>query len=275
MCISINPAELTNTILLAHSVEHEGRIVNVIGYQNVAKNKGAGPNAMLLPFPSAAPMSQANCLDLSAHPDLFKRYAALLKPETRGRSRSFSPPDDDLAEVFESGSYTVVLASNATAIPDAISRVPEHKRPRLHPELFDAYKLWYPGWSMALCCWDGTIEAEPLLWWYEPLPEYRDRHFLPGLDGHDGKVPDPAKKDVDVDHVIVIGSHTTGSLGPTAGKVRDSVPPELRRFLPDHVYGGRLHRPMMNGDWVLPKDGWTRHNAYERIEEKRASPPGF
>lgn len=276
MCCTIGPAELENTILLAHSVEKDGRIVNVVGYQNVAKSHGRGPNAMVLPFPAEMPMTRENCIDLTGHADLFKRYAELVKPP---RPRSLSKGGIAVAasrlEVFDSGSYTVVLASDAKDIPGALEQVPLNRRPQPHPELFHAYDLWYPGWPVALCCWEGSIEAEPLLWWYEPLPEYREQHFLPGLDGHDGSIPDPARKSVPVDHVIVVGSETTGSLGPTATHVRDSVPEILRPFLPDHVYGGVLRRQMKNGDWVLPKLGWTRHNASDLIGAPRHDPPGF
>lgn len=274
MCITVGAAELEKTILLAHSVEQEGCTLNVLGYQNVAKNRDRGPNAMVLPFPAARPMSQENCIDLTGHADLFKRYAELVRPVQRGRALTKGGFLNHV-EVFDSGSYTVVLASDAKDIPSALERVREGRRPRPHPELFHAYDLWYPGWPVALCCWEGHIEAEPLLWWYEPLPEYREQHFLPGLDGHDGRVPDPARKSVPVDHVIVVGSETTGSLGPTATRVRDSVPESIRPFLPDHVYGGALHRQMKNGDWSLPKTGWTRHNASDRIAGPRVAPPGF
>ncbi len=274
MCITIGPARLEKTILLANSVELDGRTINVIGYQNVATNQDHGPNAMVLPFPAATPMTQANCIDVSGHPDLLKRYAALVpREQTRSMSRGLTLSAKSAAEVFDSGSYTVVLASDATAIPEAIDRVPAHRRPRLHPELFDAYGLWYPGWSVALCCWDGTIEAEPLLWWYEPLPEFVHRHFLPGLDGHDGRVPDPSGG-ADVDHVIVVGSHERDHL-PLAREILDSVPSSIGRFLPVNVRGGRIHRRMANGDWVLPKKGWTYGNAHELVNTTRSLPPGF
>lgn len=277
MCITTAPAELEKTILLANSVEIDGRTHSVIGYQNVARNRAPRPNAMILPFPAADPMTRENCIDVSTHKSLLKRYAELVRPSrprTRGLSKGLAN-DVRLVEVFDSGSYTVVLAADAKAIPAVLEQVPAEKRPTPHPELFDAYDAWYPGWTVAVCCWDGAIEAEPLLWWYRPTPEYRDRHFLPGLDGHDGNVPDPARKAVPVDHAVVVGSYQTGSIGPNATSIVEHLPDDVKRWLPDHVYGTVLRRQMKNGDWVVPKDGWTRRNAADRLGAPRTTPPGF
>jgi hypothetical protein len=268
MCCTLQPANLTDTILLAHSLP-DGR--NVIGYQNKARSLSARPNAMILPFPSATPMSRQNCLDVSKYPWLLKRYAELVRPRERGeQSKGMRPRMLGSVEVFNSGSYTVVLASDARAIPDALEQVPEDKRPRLHPEIFDAYAAWYPGWPIALCCWNGRIEAEPLLWWYEPLPKFREHHFLPGLDAHDGRVPDPAQH-VNVDHTIAVGD----TLSNRSEHFLDEVDPVMRTFLPNAVYGGSIQRLTPNGDWVLPKLGWTHANAGGRLYAPREKPPGF
>lgn len=273
MCITIDPADLLDTILLAHSTEHEGTHVNVIGYQNQAKNKSRSPNAMVLPFPSAEPMTQKNCIDMSGHPNLLKRYAGLVRPRARSLTKSLRS-----VQVFDSGSYTVVLAATPTDIPSVIEQVPENKRPRLHPELFDAFATWYPGWPVALCCWDGRIEAEPLLWWYQPRPEFQDRHFLPSLDGHDGRIPNPSAPSVLVDHTLIIGSHRGPSVPdvvvPNAQQIQESVSSHHTHFFPSHVHGGKIKKQMKNGDWVLPKDGWNRHTAANRLNAQRQSPPG-
>jgi hypothetical protein len=275
MCITVQRADLSKTILLAHALE-DGR--NIVGYQNRAKNRSRVPNAMLLPFPSLTPMTRKNCFDLSSQPKLFHDYAELVQPEqtrSRGLSKGTNFLDIPRAEVFDSGSYTVVLAQDARAIPAAIEQVPANKRPALHPELFDAYAQWYPGWSIALCCWDGEIEAEPLLWWYDPLPAYREHHFLPGLDGHDGTVPDPARKSVAVDHTIVVGAPVFRAAAPNARHILKGVGDELRGVLPENVYGGVLQQQMRNGDWKLPKEGWSRWSALDRLQEPREKPPGF
>lgn len=272
MCVTLGPAHLSKTVLLAHALP-DGR--NVIGYQNHANNRQRGPNAMVLPFPSEHPMTRENCIDLSAHPKLFREYAEIVRPRERSSRMTKGARFLSAPEVFDSGSYTVVLAANAREIPSVLDAVPENKRPQLHPELFDAYAHWYPGWTVALCCWGGEIEAEPMLWWYEPTAPYRDAHFLPGLDGHDGRVPDPARKSVAVDHTIVVGAPQTTRGRPNAEGLLDGVRSDLRALLPDHVYGGVIERQMQNGDWVLPKTGWHYGNAMERVTMPREKPPGF
>jgi hypothetical protein len=271
MCCTLEPARLSSTYLLAHTLP-DGR--NVIGYQNRATNQSRTPNAMILPFPSSRPMTRENCIDMSGCPKLFHDYGELLKPRSRGGDMmKGSRLLLERAEVFDSGSYTVVLAADARAIPEALSQVPESKRPRLHPEMFEAFNVYYPGWSVALCCWNGEIEAEPMLWWYEPIAEFRDKHFLPGLDGHDGRIPDPARN-VAVDHTLIVGAPSNTARN-NASALLERVSPEIRSFLPEHVWGGELKQMMLNGDWALPKQGWTYDNMVERLRKPREKPPGF
>jgi len=267
MCITFSPAELSNTILLAHSITLGERKVNVLGYQNKASS--AGPCAMILPIPSKEDMSAANCIDMSACPKLFAGYAELVQPRSRGggdtkgaRSLSFG------VEVFNSGSYTVVLARNASEIPAALDQVPVLRRPEMNQALCEAMERWYPGYWFALCCWDGTIEAEPMLWWYEPLPAFEDNHFLPGLDGHDGGIPDIHQKSVPVDHTIVVGRPQARLDFGNALHLLLSVPEAQRRWLPDHVTGDVFKSQMRNGDWVLPK------HAPNDAMRRRVPPPG-
>lgn len=263
MCVSIGPADFSDTIILAHFLE-DGR--NVLGYQNCAENKSKGPNAMILPIPSRDPMTSANCVDMSKYPGLFRMYVNLIKPRSRGMMKSLGIQTLGAIEVFDSGSYTVVLAADARDIPSVLEQVPENKRPNLHPEMFEAYARWYPGWPVALCCWDGEIEAEPLLWWYNPLPDFEKNHFLPGLDSHTGKVPDPAIK-VDVDHALIIGVHAMSNVGT----ILDGVSPKVRELLPQHVYGTTLSTSLPNGDWVIPK--LPPGSGIKWAE--RQKPPGF
>lgn len=277
MCLTLQRATLSKTILLGHSIEIDGVTVNVIGYQNQAVNRYWGPNAMILPFPAASRMTQENCIDMSKAPDVLKEYSRLfLPPATRGISMSKGAMLSASVEIFDSGSYTVVLAADATDIPKVLDQLPKNRRPDPHPEIFDAYRLWYPDWPIALCCWDGEIKAEPLLWWYRPLPEYRDRHFLPGLDGHDGRVPDPTLKSVSVDHTVVLGCLRLNGVSANADRIVRSLPSDIARWLPSHVCGYRFEeRQLANGDWVIEKDGLNLGTAEGRLKAPRAKPPGF
>lgn len=267
MCISIRPARLTNTILLAHSiVRPDGTPINILGYQNSAKT--IGPNAMLLPIPAKA-LTSANCVDMSKSPDIFKEYKKLIESESNSRglvSRGicFSGP-----EVFDSGSYTVILAPRAAALSAYLEQVPAAKRPTANPELFAQMDVWYPDFYFALCCWDGTMDAEPMVWWYEPLDAYKDHHFLPGLDAHDGGLPE-LEVPVDVDHTIIVGRPEPSLLlGGNAVQLASTVDPNIRQYMPNHVWGATFGDEMRNGDWRIKKGGRPRDDLQIRV-----SPPG-
>ena len=255
MCCSLEPAKLTNTILYAAEALHEGHLVHVLGYQNRAENQFKGPNAMLLPIPSDVAMGPANMLDTTAAKHILTDYADAVRAHHARRSRSMKgfgadSMDFDEAQVFDKGSYTVALADNAKALTAALARIPSNTRPAVKPDIFAAYDKLYPGWKMALCAWDGTLEAEPLLWWYEP--KNAANLFLPALDAHDGHPPKLAS-DVDVDHCIVVGSVTGPSKkGLEAIEVRfqDALPEHLKPFLASTVAGYETAgRRMKNGDF--------------------------
>ena len=116
MCISLSPAKLSDTIILAHSFMRPGLgPINVLGYQNTATTRG--PNAMLLPIPSAVAMSAANCLDMTDAPELLKKYQELVVRRARGGNNRLSKSMSFSVEEFDSGSYRVLLAPRAAAIP--------------------------------------------------------------------------------------------------------------------------------------------------------------
>jgi len=288
MCITLDPAILSSTILLAHQIEHEGKMVNVVGYQNHAKSNSSGPNAMILPIPSAAPMSPANCIDMTGVGDLFTEYEELLRPRSRGIDSvavASGPAFDDL-QVFESGNYTVLLTKqvNLTGLRAAMEALPEDKRIELDfpkAKIFSSYRKLYPDWHIAICIWnEDIVKAEPILWWYEPMPEYVDKHFLPGLDAHDGNPPDPSLQSVRVDHTLVVGMASLTIFGrlhsPNAESLVAKVPEHLRKWLPTNVTGALLQdRQMLNGDWTLPKEGWGPESPNYNALRERVSPPGY
>ena len=281
MCCTLEEAILSSTVLLAHEVEHEGRMVNIIGYQNHAESRGVGPNAMIIPIPSATPMSQANCVDMTGAGSVFKDYWDILRPRTRGMSKGVAVAGglDDSLEVFDSGSYTVLLTKQVglTDLREAMAKLPPDKRIELDlqkAKIFSAYRKFYPDWHIAICIWNGEVKAEPILWWYDPMPEYVGSHFLPGLDAHDGSPPrfDGA---VAVDHTIVVGAPSERPGWSNADKIVGRAPPHLRKWLPSHVFGEEIGGQLRNGDWVLPKDGWSGTNSFDRVvTAPRVVPPG-
>jgi len=119
-----------------------------------------------------------------------------------------------------------------------------------------AYAYWYPGWHVALCCFDARemSPADPILWWYEPKDP--NRLFYPGLDAHDGNRPN-LKRLVDVDHTLIAGCTTErnakgwGSPGVGEAVYGNKIPETMAPFLPDKVIGMGSTREMMNGDWYM------------------------
>lgn len=272
MCCSVSPrvpVNFSQTILYAAEVAApDADAVHVLGYQNRVRGGersrsfwrrlfGPNPsgNAMILPFPAIpATMAQANVIDTEACPNVLQDVAAAVsRPVSLLRSRSVSlsagPPK---VQVFDAGGvYTVVLAQDPNDIPGALSRVDPRKRPVLNPALFDAFARWYPGWTVALCCFsnDEARLARPLLWWYEPM--HPDQLFLPALDCHTGEVPDLAAA-VLVDHVVAVGSYRFG--GGRRVAYRDPVPEAVAPYLRPLVLGKRYHEYMRNGDFVCRVD---------------------
>lgn len=248
MCITMATAELKGTLLYAGEGRFDSRYVHVLAYQNTARS--AFPNAMILPIPAAAPLDHRNAIDTRQFPDFLKKIQAANAPARAiGRggdgARGRSP-----AQVFDVGSYTVVLAGDARSISAALDRVPPQKRPPDNAELFAAFEQLYPGWPLAVCCWQGTIRPEPLLWWYEPLEP--DWLFAPALDAHDGGPPRLGEQ-VEVDHFLAFGSSSYEG-GNAVAPIR-AAPRETQKLFPRSVHGTRIREKMPNGDfWLAASD---------------------
>ncbi len=265
MCCSLHPAKMTSTILYAAETLHQGNLVHVLGYQNRAENLSPGPNAMLLPIPSDAPMGPDNMLDTTGAKSILKDYARYVHGHNARRSRGmkgFGADDDysDSVQVFDKGGYTIALADSAKDIIAALDRMPANRRPTINAEIFEAYDYLYPKWKMALCAWDGSLEASPLLWWYRPMNA--DRLFMPALDAHDGHAPKLAA-DVDLDHTLIVGSVTAPPPPPRAPgepwretpieiKFTDAIPDHLKPFLATRIVGQEVNEGtrLKNGDFT-------------------------
>ena len=294
MCVSAAPAKFASTIVYGRATERRGQQVHVLGYQNVARNRAKGPNAMLLPIPSAAPMGPGNAIDARAFSGVLEAYRVALRsmlPVFRGiPSEGASAERSASVQVFDTGSYTVVLAHQAElgAIEAALAQVPAARRPSISSELIDAYRRWYPGWHLALCCFAAEgAGPEPMLWWYPPLDP--SRVFLPGLDAHDGGVPQLGVQ-VEVDHAVALGVDAElpefdlgGSRYPRwvqrpwapVAKVSlpASLPFSLRSLFPPRVAGtASMSGQLENGDWYLPAQPDVP--SLEAALGQRVRPPG-
>lgn len=254
MCCSLRPAKLTNTILYAAETLHQGRLVHVMGYQNRAENLSPGANAMLLPIPSDAAMGPDNMLDTTPVKNILKDYATAVRQTHRRLSRGSDGFGGDVSkgvQVFSKGSYTVALAENARDLTAALDYLPVGRRPLANGDIFAAYDKLYPGWKMALCSWDGTIDAEPLAWWYEPKDP--SQLFMPALDAHDGHPPKLGSQ-VDLNHTLVVGSVTAPAKDGIEVHFRDPIPADLRPFfatkVAGHEEGSEWPSKMANGDFA-------------------------
>lgn len=272
MCISVSPGvpvHFSDTVLYAAEVLHpdSGRPVHVLGYQNKVQGRiglgslfswlpwGDTGNAMILPFPAKpGTMTRANVVDTSGYKGVLQDVANAIPRPPRELpwivryKKSLSAPPMPKVQVFNAaGIYTVVLAQNPRDIATALDQMPRSKRPALNPALFDAFARWYPGWTVALCCFNTRRArlAQPLLWWYEPM--HPDRLFLPALDCHTGDVPDLNAK-VKADHVVAVTSYRLQEGHPV--RYRDDVPNAVAPFLRPFVVGKRYSELLPNGDFV-------------------------
>lgn len=257
MCICVNESTMNSTFIYAGEAMMDEKYVHVLAYQNKAESNK--PNAMIIPFPTSKEMGPDNVLDCSKYPTFLADIADASRVKSFSKSLGYDCVTNGVAgfaQVFDVGSYTVILASKVSQIPEALERVAENKRPTISTRFLIALGQMYHDQPVAVCCWAGSIEAEPLLWWYEPTN--KDYLFIPAMDAHDGNPPD-LSAEVDTDHIISVGS--TLSQTKTSNKVfykpiyQARLSETIKNLLPKYVDGTKLNTPMMNGDlWVRTSD---------------------
>lgn len=282
MCITSEPAVLKGTILLAHSFrDSAGNVQNLLGYKNKAKSLIRGGNCMIFAIPAISG-SKVEIIDMTDHHDLLDDYAKLFQERSRGDSfgvKGLLSLSDRSIEIVERGSYTVVIASQASDIPAALALVKPEKRPRVNQALFDGLDSLYGAWEaeggkrFVIACWAGDIDPEPILLHYRPIPSFEGKHVLPGLDAHDGGVPVPGEL-VETDHTIIVGLDDDNNEAYPKDADWDlrKVPADLRAKLPRLVIGRKVNDDLPNGDWVIPKD--VTNVTLRRHLQERVMPPG-
>jgi hypothetical protein len=268
MCVTLGPAKLSKTLIYAGESRHplDGRYIHVLAYQNRALNQAGRANAMVLPLPSKAAMSSSNAIGLSGYKDILKDLAKPIQSMSQVREARRSLTKS--VEVFDVGSYSVVLASRAEDAVAAISQLPSDKQPQLNREIFTTYSKWYSGWPVAICCWNGKVEPEPLLWWYEPVDPRK--LFFPMVDAHDGKAPNLGR-DVRRDHTILVGS-TIHPFGVDT-KVEDLGP--AAPYISKVLWGRVLEEQDFNRDYVVDvpflrtlRNVQGQHDMHARLDPK-------
>lgn len=202
MCITSGPAFLENTIIYAgESTDKNGKIIHVLSYKNKAKSLTDKVNSMILPIPSSEDLSKQNIVDMSSCKDLLSKYYGLFEVKTRGFLKGGKEYNLNF-EIVKSGSYTIILAKNAQSIRQAIDILPINERPEIHPDLIQSFQSLYKDWTLAVCCWSGSIDPEPITIWYYPKDE--NRLFIPTMDSHTGGPPD-LNSSVRLNHSFIIG----------------------------------------------------------------------
>lgn len=254
MCVSVGPAEFTATTLYVGRKNHPvlGQI-EVLGYQNKARNLARTPNAMVLHIP--ANLTQDNFLQVSPQDTgVLDQMTWLLQPR-HGWGGGYGGqqggmPGGAPVQVFDHDIYTIVLAEDPTKIPAALDRVPQNKRPQLDHSLFEFYARMYPHHSIVLCCFDNTeaYGASPLLIWYPP--PYADWLVMPAIDCHTGGAPDLGAG-VLTDHWLVFGADDAPEGVGIPFHYRDGPGSALRDFMPTKIVGERHNQVALNGDFAL------------------------
>ncbi len=256
MCVSVRRADFKGTYECLNLTLHPvtGEEVFVLIYQNIAvslETAGGGANAMLLHLPSATRVTQANFVDTTGFSHVLKDMQLALEPPTRsfgitakgGLTRGY-------VEVFELGIYHVVLAQDARDIPNALLQVPIQKRPVISDALMDFYAHRFPGYAVALCCFNTrqAKEGNPIMVWYPPM---NPREFrAPAVDCHTGAIPD-LRTHVEVDHWLFMSHYKMWNGEGLPVRYRDNIPASVRPLLPDQVIGAYLDGHEPNGDWGM------------------------
>jgi len=264
MCMTSARARLSNTLIYTGTAHRQGKDVHVLAYQNTAYT--SGPNAMILPVSTSDAMDEKNVIDTRSFKGFLKDITNASKVQSRmlgGDSRVTRSAKS--AQVFDVGSYTVVLADNAFQIPEALNRVPDHKRPNVSSQFLIGFNKLYTDRPIAVCCWDGHLKAEPLLWWY--VPTNKDVLFAPTMDAHDGSAPN-VDEVVETDHIISVGSASLNKVGHHNRVIyNDSIPADVQQLLPTHTYGMKINSHVKNGDMFVDANRLGHEKLYKDIPQ--------
>jgi len=280
MCMSLRPAQLSKTIIYAAEARRDDGVFHVIGYQNKARAAMRGPNAMILPIPAAEPLGPQNVVDTRKFKDILNAYGKAvhrLKPPAFSRSLRRSAAFEEVDslrsfQVFESGSYTIALAKSSEGMRGALTQVPEEKRPEIPVSFLASLNEFYKDWPIAICCFNGNLEApEPLLWWFKP--RFERVLFAPAIDAHDGNPPNPSVM-VDRDHTIAFASYLSGR--PHDHGLMDAiqrVPAEHQWMFMASVVGTEILHKTGNGDFSLPVSAIFDEQVPAWLEKLDITPP--
>ena len=253
MCICVAPGSFNSTKVYAGEATLNGKYVHVLAYQNNAEGQNKQePNAMILPFPTNVVMDRANVINTKSFSNFLQNIADASKIQSKSRGLKM----DNLIvagaasfDVFENGSYTVILADNIKVVPKAMTHVVEEKRISFSYRFLLNFDKLYADQPVAVCLWKGDVKAEPLLWWYEPKD--KGTLFVPTMDSHDGNGPN-LEDEVEVDHIISVGSNLLDERRfYNRVHYQDFLTDTAKQLLPTYVHGTKISHFMKNGDMFV------------------------
>ena len=202
-------------------------------------------------------------------PNLLRDIRSALtppRPKTRGgRGVSFGMGADSV-KIENFDIYTLVQASRASLIPDAVRLVDSKKRPPLNAKLFEFLESAYDC-PFVVACFDPSEggSSKPIAYRYRP--RYADLFMIYTLDSHDGSVP-KLDEVVTLDHAVFAGSYRMK--GGTPVDYSDKIPASLRPYVPTNVVGRSLDgKKLVNGDIVVSVDDVVAG----KFDALRVSPP--
>ena len=254
--MSADRAEFDDTTIYAAEVKDtSGEVFHIIGYQNSAKSIEPGPNAMIIPLPAVGDVNRDNVIDTSDFKDVLERYGTTVGAlggdgMTKGSRRmTLSYSASRSADVFESGSYTVILATDPRQITEALERVPEEKRPSISKNMISFLSDKYDGWPVAVCCFSGSIKPEPLVWKFKP--RFENVLFAPAMDSHTGGPPS-FKKKVQRSHKLAFHSYRWGEENNMNVHLLGKIPDQHKWMFSKKIKGALIRNATDNGDFVIP-----------------------
>lgn len=241
-----------------------------------AKKKG---NAMLIAIPAVpGSVNVQSLIPVGKFPNFMADYKRALAPRPKSVSRGISfglggdGPAPIVVKGFDNGVYDVVIAPSANSIKSVIAQVDEAKRPELNQPLYNDLSIVYPGFTFLLFCFSEQDSAKAGCTLVKYKPMFPHLLFLPGLDGHNGKIE---TGNVKLNHTLVVGSYRLqpGASGSVAVRFSDPGLSEACPFLPKNVLGKIIPAGTFapQGDFLFLLDDVA--NGVFRC--KRELPPGW
>lgn len=225
------------------------------------KSDQASGNALVIPLLTKSFKSIKLLREFANMPNMLRDIRRTLQPVSRGGMRggaTLGSKGADQVQILQYDIYTIVLATRASLIADAVAELPSNIRPPLAQDLFDKLEELYDC-PFAVACFDNAKagESKPIAFAY--TPKYPKKFMIYTLDGHDGKAPE-FDANVTLDHVVFVGSYLQANGNHVS--YSDAVPVEVAKYLPKTVVGQTFPAGtrMVNGDILVSVDDARQGN---------------